>query len=239
MRLLECAGLSVCLLAAIAVPSHATPITGVLDISGSVAVGATTIDWLPLGTGTGVFKVEPASSGFWSALAGTTGTAKDLDVTVQPVGSTFLLPGYLTFAAMPNLSFDLTFIQPGVFPPTDCGAPPAAGQNCTPLFPPPKSPFNLTNTAVGSTASFAVNGNLMQSGSLAGTFTGVYTTQFVGQNYQSLLATIQNGGAVQASYSANFSVSEIPEPSTVSLAITGILLLAGVSGGRKLLGNRK
>lgn len=238
MRLVKALCLSVCLLAVLAVPSHATPITGVLDISGSVAVGATTIDWLPVGTGTGGFMIEPASSGFWSALAGTTGTAKDLDVSVQPVGSMFLLPSYMTFAAMPNLSFDLTMIQPGVFSSAACGAPPAAGQNCTPPFPPPKSPFNLTNTAAGATASFSINGNVIQNGSNAGTFTGVYTTQFVGQNYQSLLAAIQGGGAVQASYSANFSVSEIPEPSTVSLAISGILLLVGASG-RKLLRNKK
>lgn len=206
--------------------AYATPISGELDITGDVAVGATTIDWLPVGGGTGTFTVTASSTGTFSGLVGATGTAKDLDVTAQPVGVPISLPNFLVLPG--GISFELTMIDPGVFGSADCTAAPAAGQNCTPLFPAPKSPFNLTNTAVGSTASFTVRG-IATMGGVSAPFSGVvgtYTTQFTGQNYQSLLATIAGGGTVAASYSANFIVEQVPEPSTMYLGLGGFAMAA-------------
>ncbi len=205
--------------------AYATPISGTLNITGDVAVGATTIDWLPLGGGTGTFTVTPSSTGSFSGLAGDSGTVKDLDVLTEPVGVPISV---LNFIVLPGgISFELTMIDAGVFGSIDCSAAPAAGQNCTPLIPPPKSPFNLTNTAVGSTASFTIRG-IATSGTDTAAVIGIYTTQFTGQDYQNLLATIGSGGTVQASYSANFLVSQaIPEPSTAYLILGGLALAAG------------
>src|SRR3979490_3187735 len=66
---------------------HATPITGILNTTGSVAVSSTTIDFLPAGTGTGNFGVDPfTQTGSFGGLAGTSGTIKDLNMVAQPVG---------------------------------------------------------------------------------------------------------------------------------------------------------
>lgn len=217
----------VCALCLLVGAAYATPISGELDITGDVAVGATTIDWLPVGGGTGTFTVTASSTGTFSGLAGSTGTAKDLDVTAQPVGVPISLPNFLVLPG--GISFELTMIDPGVFGSTDCTAAPAPGQNCTPLFPPPQSPFNLTNTAIGSTASFTVRGIATMAGEPPSTVLGIYTTQFTGRSYQTMLATIAGGGTVKASYSANFLVEQVPEPSTMYLGLGGFAMaVAGV-----------
>lgn len=218
------------LLAFVPQAAVAAPIFGTLNITGSVAVGATTIDWYPLGTGVGTFAVEPTSTGTFAPLGGTTGTAKDLDVTVQPVGSPFTLMNFLTFSANPALHFDLMFIDPGVYSAVDCGAPAAPGQTCTPLMPPPKSPFNLANTNAGSTASFVVRGQVSDGTGAASNFVGTYTTQFTGLSYQDLLGTISRGGTVNTSYSANFVVTAIPEPATW----TFMMIAGGLIGVSRL-----
>jgi PEP-CTERM motif len=210
--------------------AYAAPITGELDITGDVAVGATTIDWLPIGGGTGTFAVTASSTGTFSGLAGTTGTSKDLDVSTQPVGLPFSLPNFLLLPS--GITIELTMIDFGVFGSADCAAAPAPGQNCTPLFPPPKSPFNLTNTAVGATASFTIHG-VATSADVSvppSNVLGIYTTQFVGRSYQTMLSTIARGGKVRASYSANLiAEQQIPEPSTMYLGLGGFAMaVAGV-----------
>ncbi len=202
--------------------AYATPISGTLNITGDVSVGATAIDWLPVGGGTGTLTVTASSTGSFAALAGDSGTTKDLDVLAQPVGVPISLPDFIVLPG--GISLELTMIDPGVFGSADCGAPPAPGQTCTPLLPPPISPFNLMNTAVGSTASFTVRG-VATSGSDKVAMVGTYTTQFTGRDYQNLLATIGGGGTVEASYSANFEA--VPEPSTAYLLLGGLALAAG------------
>lgn len=208
------------ILCAVPPASMAAPISGTLDITGTASVGATTIDWWPIGGGDGVFMVEPSSSGDFTPVTNTPGTAQDLDVTVQPVGSPFLLSNFLVFSAAPNIHFDLTFIEPGVFGPAGCAAAPAPGQTCTPLLPPPSSPFNLMNGPNrSSTASFNVKGLVRNDLGGVSNFIGTYTTQFTGMWYQDLLAVIQSGGTVSRSYSATFVVTPIPEPGTWSLIL--------------------
>jgi hypothetical protein len=215
----------VCALILLVGAAYATPISGELNITGDVAVGATTIDWLPAGGGTGTFTVTASSTGTFSGLAGSSGTMTDLDVLLQPVGVPISLPDFLVLPG--GISFELTMIDAGVFGSADCAAAPAAGQVCTPLFPPPKSPFNLSNTGVGSTASFTMRGIATMGGMPASAVgvLGTFTTQFTGQDYQSLLATIAGGGTVQASYSANFT-EQVPEPSTAYLVLGGFAMAA-------------
>jgi hypothetical protein len=140
---------------------------------------------------------------------------------------------------LPGISIELTMLDAGVFGSTDCLVAAAPGQTCTPVFPPPKSPFNLTNTAVGSTASFTIHG-IATSGTSVQDVTGTYTTQFTGQNYQSILSTIAGGGSVQASYSANFIFGPeqgIPEPSTAYLALGGLVIGVASVLRRRLIRN--
>lgn len=219
----------IALCAVLAIPAYTAPIQGTLNIFGDVEVGLSTIDWLPpQGAGVGDFRVGLSNTGdFAAAPALSVGTEQDLDAAVTPVGPVSI-PGYLTLAALPNVVFDLTFIYPGNFSPAACAAIPASGQTCTPPFPPPVSPFNLTNTQTGSTASFSVAGIVTNTltGELSN-FTGVYTTQF-NVPFQALLGVVSGGGVVPATYSATFVVTPIPEPSTALLLGLGTGLL-GVS----------
>ncbi len=229
LKLLTCGAVLACTLSLLPGVAYATPISGELNITGDVSVGATTIDWLPTGGGTGTFAVTQSSTGDFAGLAGQSGTMKDLDELSVPVGTDVSVTDFITLPG--NISFELTKIDAGVFTSAQCGAAPAAGQVCTPDFPAPKSPFNLINTAVGSTASFTIHGIVRMDGQetpVAGVV-GTYTTQFTGQSYQQLLATISRGGAVRASYSANFVVTpegQVPEPSTAYMALGGVMIAA-------------
>lgn len=208
----------------------AAPI-GTLNITGSVNVSGTgmdgELDFLPMGGDDGVFSVDSfTQTGSFVAVAGTTGTIKDLNNTDQPVGASFNLENFLTFSANPSLNFSLTFIDPGAFTSAECFAPVAPGQNCTPEG----SQFNLSNVggpsgSINSVVSFSVAGLASDAtGSLP--YTGTFSTQFTGQPYQDLLNEIATGGSVQATYSANFVV--VPEPGTATLFLgSGALLLIG------------
>lgn len=216
--------------------SYAVPITGILNTTGSVAVGATTIDFLPVDTGTGTFGIDPfTQTGSFIPLAGTTGTIKDLNLAAQPVGTPFTLTDWMVFTANPTISFTLQLLPAGVFTPAGCVGAPVAGQNCTPAG----SPFNLTNTSTtSSVVSFKSDGLVtnLATGELS-TFDGTFSTQFTNQNLQQLLAVITAGGTVSATYSANFIVSPteaIPEPATITLTLAGgILVLAGTLRKRR------
>jgi hypothetical protein len=192
----------------------AAPPSGKLDITGSVVMGLTTIDWSPAGGGTGAFIVRPSSTGSFAALAGTSGTAVDLNLLVQSVNTPIVLTNFLTFAAAPTLHLDLNFIFLGVSSSAACFAVPATGQVCsppiallvTPANPSGISPLNFKNLPTGSAASFAVSGSVTD-GSGTSTFTGVITTQFAPEFYQSVLATLAAPGTLFRSFSASFLVT--------------------------------
>jgi energy-converting hydrogenase Eha subunit E len=196
----------------------AVPI-GQFNVVGTVRFDTDDIDWAPAGGGTGNAMVIAPTSGAFIALPGTNAVQKDLNSALQPTGVSLLLADFLTFAAAPTLSLDLTFIEPGVFGSASCAAVPAAGQVCTPTG----SPFNFVNLASGSSLSFAVSGTA-SDGVSDGPFTGIYTAQFVGLSYQSVLATFANGGSVTTSYSGSFEV--VPEPGTFGLLGAALGLLA-------------
>jgi hypothetical protein len=218
--------------------SYATPITGILNTTGSISVSSTAIDFLPTGTGVGNFGVDPfTQTGSFSTVAGTSGTIKDLNLVAEPVGVPFTLTDWMVFSSNPNITFTLNLIPGGVFTPAGCTGPAAAGQNCTP----PGSPFNLTNTSsTSSVASFKTDGTVTnRATSEVSSFDGTFSTQFTNQSLQQLLATVNGGGSVSATYSANFVVtgaSVIPEPATITLTIAGVvLILAGTLRKRRRL----
>src|SRR5690606_1726489 len=143
-------------------------------------------------------------------------------------GSVISIPGWLTLAAMPNLNFTLEFIAPGVFNSVQCFDAPANQQTCTP---PPFdadgpggdpaiiSPYNLTNSTnqaggVNSTASFVVLCLVLDTntGELAA-FREIVNATFQDTPYQQLLTEVLAGGTVTAPFSAQITVTAIPEPS--------------------------
>jgi hypothetical protein len=182
----------------LSVSAQAAP-TGILNITGEVYLDKTHFDWLPLGTGSGTFLIGSSSTDDFSPLGGTTGAAKDLDFTVQPVGVPFLLQNYLTFAAEPNLSFDLNFIFPG----TSIGA------------------LILTDIPnVGVSLTWGVQTKVTAYGESA-CFTGIYSSQVNGTSSQ-VLAALNGGGAITTTYSASFSPCPTPLPATAPLLLTGL-----------------
>jgi hypothetical protein len=206
--------------------ARAVPLAGTLNITGAVAFGSSTIDFLPAGGGTGAFAIDPfTQQGSFVPLGGTTGAIGDLDALLHPTGVPFNFPLWLTFAADPAISFTLQFLNVGVYGAVDCGAAPAAGQTCTPS---PGSPFNMANvTASSSTVSFALAGQAVGSLGELTPFTGVFTSQFAGQSLQDVIATLVAGGSVQSSFSASFVLGEVPEPELLSsLALGGLIAAA-------------
>lgn len=224
-----------CLLAGMVfAPAGATaaPITGVLNINGGVTVTATSIDFLPLGGGTGTASADAFTNlGSFAILntgnpaAPATGTIEDLTggPVVGPISQVNFLTG---FALAPNIAFDLTFINPGVDPSADCLSAPAAGQTCTP----PGSPFNLSNILSGGSistiASIGLAGTVRNTSTgEVSAFTGTLSTQIDHTTYQSILATLTAGGSFSTSYSGSFTATAIPEPATfgiVGLALLGL-----------------
>lgn len=217
------AAVAVATLVGMPAAANAATISGVLNTTGSATVSATQIDFLPLGGTTGEFNVDEFApgTGDFSTFNSEEGLIKDLTLPGDPVGIVFSKPDFMTFASYPNLSFELTFIEPGVSGIAECFLAAAVGQQCTPAG----SPFNLENTATGSTASFNVSGLVTDgNGGPASLFEGIFSTQFIGQNYQQLLTTVfVNQGSVTATYSAQFRVTaqedvpEVPEPASMLL----------------------
>jgi hypothetical protein len=155
----------------------------------------------------------------------------DLNEMVQTPGVPFPpLVGFLTFASASNIRLDLTSIDVGSFTSTDCFAPPAAGQTCTPPLgfggAVGTNPFNLNNTSAStSSASITFHGNAVNTttGETA-SFVGVFSSQFT-VPYQTLLADIAAGTTVSTSYSATITAtaSQVPEPATMILLGSGLI----------------
>jgi hypothetical protein len=218
------------------VPAFAGSIddSGVLNIAGSVEISFGNIDFFPLGGGSGTFSIFAPETGIFGPLLGSTGTIMDLNNTTEPVGTTVSVPDFMTFSSAPNLELTLTELPAGTFGSSSCSAAAAAGQTCTP----PGTPYDLTNqTATSSTASFTVDGYLTDTNNpgVQTPFTGIFTTQFEGMNFQQVVATIEGGGTVDASYSATFTATATPEPASMLTMLSGGLLLIGVGAfGKKL-----
>jgi hypothetical protein len=242
MRIILAIAAALALSVGVPTSGYGATISGTLNTTGSARVTQTTIDFLPLAGGQGNFNIpiDDPGTGTFATLADqgeVDGVIKDLNLPGDPVGSIFSKLDFMTFVGYPGLSFELTFIEPGVSGAGDCFAPAAAGQICTPVG----SPFNLQNTSANSsTASFNVSGNVTDGSGDVSTFTGTLTTQFDNRNYQSVLNDIfgPNGpGFVQASYSGQFTVvagdiPPIPEPASIFLLGAGVLGLSFIKRRR-------
>jgi len=137
---------------------------------------------------------------------------------------------------LPTAVFRLDFIAPGTYNSADCSTNvglAAPGQQCTP---PPVSgvisPYNLSNFlnasgTISSNAAFSVRGTVLNTTtSEVSAFTGVFTATFA-RPFQSVLADVlPPGGSVATPFSATFTVTAVPEPSTLVLVLAGAGLLA-------------
>jgi len=215
--------------------AYATPLVGTVNTVGAAAVNSTDIIFSSISTIANQFNVSPPITGSFSTLVpGSTGSIGNLNSTLQPTGgnleTAIVDVGWMVFpaaGAFPGARFDLENIAPGSFTSAACGAAPAPGQTCTPF---PSSPFNLTNlgspggAVTGVLIGFSVSGDAINLATLEETdMTGAFSTQINNTTLQAILATIGGGGSITNSYSANFSTTAIPEPTTISLFGAGLI----------------
>jgi hypothetical protein len=234
--------------------ASASPLQGTLNFSGTAVVSLLGIDFIPpAGGGEGQIFVLPGGNtgdfAVFNAGPPTAGTLNDREESGLPdVGVPINVPGWLD---IPGFSFTLTSIRPGGFSSAQCGAPAAAGQTCTPApFPydpdgpggdPPimlQSPYELTNNSVSSSnAVFFVSGIAIGPGGDMGNFEGQFTATFLDVPFQELLSTVLSGGTVTKPFSAQITVTDIPqvpEPSSMALALGGLALVgAGLARKRR------
>ncbi|HUQ90042.1 MAG TPA: hypothetical protein VM120_00090 [Bryobacteraceae bacterium] len=228
--------------------SASAAITGNLNISGTVRVSLSTIDWQnPTGAPNGVFlTIQPGTNYFASIFSTDPFTpygGRALDLGGGPFAGPVFVPSFMSGFTAPGYSglfFDLTLLDPSSAP--VCTGSEGENQPCRIGTP---SPFTLTqkfdqsgNPSVA--IDFSIQG-FFQDSNLANSranYKGTYTTQLTDpalDTISEVLTRINGGGFVEASYSGNFSeLSAIPEPSTVLFTLTGGLLMLGSAVLRKI-----
>ena len=185
---------------------HASLLLGTFSIAspggGPVNISLNNIDF---GAMAGQYDISDATGGFSSLVGTDAGMIGNINNPPYVVNTPVNTPMWLTFAAAPNISFELQVLVGGVSGAAQCGAVAAANQACTP----PGSPYNLFNTsATSSTASFDVTGlEIDSSTNTSVAFTGLFTSQFINMNYQQILAIVNGGGTIETSYSGSFSTA--------------------------------
>lgn len=225
-----CGGL---LTVALVAPASADPISGVMNITGSADVTKTTINW-NFGDPTGhegatdavygTFDLVSSGSGYfvdiWKPISGiNTGLSEDL----PPGGGANFLSDFETpFAQYDDLSFTLTSL--GVFNEPVCTGAEQVGDSCIAFV---GSPFLLTRTNAGTSVEFDVFGFFIDltygdDGSW-NTAKGVYTAPNVSGTPKEVSDIINAGGTINSSYAAQYTVTAIPEPMSLTLLGSGLL----------------
>lgn len=223
------------LLGTVASTVSAAPVFGTLFFTGDLRVGtnagpppANTIDFKTSAGGTnavspsiavtttGDINVEPSSTGSFAAYVQPAdpddGNIRDLSSAFAPFGTAINVPNFVTFEAAPQVIFDLTFIESGTF----------AG-----------TPFNIIQSGSSVLVNFNVRGNVRDltdpaAGNLVSTFTGSFAQVFDNTTVAAIVNQFVTQGFFDASYTANFNVTPIPEPGTLTLLGTAGALL-GIS----------
>lgn len=205
----------------------AAPISGTFQMNGIVTATPTAFTWEDVNGSPADEFVLSLGTGSFAAADGTD-AIHNLNNTLEPVNSLFTPEDFIDLSAAPSLpSLMIDFIPMGNGGAAGCSQP-ALGtvppQTCTPPLP-GGSPITFQNnnvggTVTGSSATWTFSG--VTSDGLS-QWNGIFTSQFVGESYQQVLADFQSHGSVTASYSANVTVSPIPEPQTLLLSALGFL----------------
>ncbi len=219
--------------------ASASTITGVLNVTGTVEISLGSIAFAG-----GQFSINSPASSQQGGFATLEGTMGGIDNITNPPDATGSLdvPDFMTFAAAPNITVTLTFLEPGVDGAAGCtSTPPAAGQICTPSVP-AQSPLDLTNLSnASSVASFVISGTEWDS--LTGNsvpINGVFTIPLSNESFQGLLETIGTGGTVTSSFAAQFTTAgtssppTMPEPGTLWMLVIGMMGLVGLKSPRSI-----
>jgi len=162
----------------------------------------------------------------------------DLNFATEPVGIVFAPTAFMSFpTASGNLATAganllINFIQAGSDPIGTCLTG-ATGNTCTPqIAPGVPGAFNFANFndpivsgQIDSTATFTVSG-VSQDGS--GKWSAIFTSQFVGQSYEQVIAQLDTTGTVSNAYSQATLVvtSATPEPASLLMIGSGLIGLA-------------
>jgi len=218
-----------------AVPVAAAPITGVLNITGSVIVSATNIDWYPVvGPVSGTFTTKAPGSEYFSGIVSANplqpngGQSLDLGPAVPPLAG-FLnnFVGATLPAQYSDLSFNLDTIITPTSPPCQDNVDYAAGTSCT------YGIFLLTQGQTGVVVKMEVAGRFVDvtfgdPGTL-NTATGIYTAQLTDTAFDTIreiVTLINSGGSIDTSYSATYTATAVPEPATLLTFGLGTAALA-------------
>jgi hypothetical protein len=200
----------------IAGTAGALPISGDLNIAGSVRASSSAIDFLNGDEGTGGFVTLQGGSGYFGTIASTNlaspylGVAKDLSASSTDVSeflSGFTAPGYS------GLTVDLDGIVTPTAPP--CTGSEAVNSSCRLGY------LTATNLGEGNTALAMVVTGTVEDAAISDSLNeivGRYTTQ-AGRTIEEIMTEFAGEG-LTVSYSANFDAFDVAEP--------GILLLLGM-----------
>lgn len=196
----------------------ADTITGQANISGTVNVTSSSVDFL-------AFTVGAPNTGSFAGLTGGTIQSLTGGPTVGPTN----IVDFATFdVPTGNVFFDLTYIRPGSGSLAGCASD-ALGSVCTPTG----SPFTLTQTANGVVIDLALQGIAYTGSSANGSSAtmSLFTTQnVVPGTITGILAEANSANGITNSYSATFAA--VPEPMSMGLLGGGLLLL-GLFGYRR------
>ncbi len=213
------------------------PISGTFDMSGLFTFTPTTTTWdenIPPNSAN-LFTLSGGSGSFSSANG--QNQINSLNISTEPIGTTFAPQPFLTFTQGPSLpALDITFIDAGTGGSAGCTAAPAPGETCT-LSPAGGSPYTFQDNP-GSTSSVTFTYSGVTSDGLSA-WSATLTGQF-NVPYQTIIAAFSNGGSGVVngiSYSGPVTVTAIatstPEPSAFILAGFGLVGLSVWSRRRR------
>jgi len=222
-------------------PVAAAPITGILNITGSVIVSAANIDWYPPeGPINGTFTTKSPGtnyfSGIFSAVPETPTAGSSLDLNAPPGPTPGFLNGFHGVAMPPeytDLSFNLSNVVMPTSPTCLDNHDYAPGDSCT------YGVFLLTQGNTGVVVKLEVAGHFVDltfgdNGTLNNA-TGIYTTQgdllihetgATVNTIRGVVNAVNQGQHIDSSYSASFTAAAVPEPATLLTFGLGTAALA-------------